>query len=124
MAYPTADYTVRAVVGRRADCEAAGTYDLVVVATKDALPGWSAEDADVRVRGGRVTVRLRPPGIYEGLAERMWDPEHGVVACRRHHGLMDSRLVRIHRSDLPERVERWAHTYALEWMVDRDYGAA
>jgi hypothetical protein len=41
------------------------------VATRDALPGWAAEDAEVTVRGGRVTVRVRPPGIYAALADRL-----------------------------------------------------
>lgn len=42
-----------------------------VGATREALPGWAADDAEVSVRGGRVTVRLRPPGLYAGLAERL-----------------------------------------------------
>lgn len=40
-------------------------------ATHDALPGWADGDAEVTVRGGRVTVRLRPPGMYEALADRL-----------------------------------------------------
>jgi hypothetical protein len=30
-------------------------------AARAALPGWAREDVSVAVRGGRVTVRLRPP---------------------------------------------------------------
>jgi len=40
-------------------------------ATRDALPGWAGEDARISVRGGRVTVRLWPPGVYEALSERL-----------------------------------------------------
>jgi hypothetical protein len=40
------------------------------VATRDALPGWG-EDARVTVRGGRVTVRLRPPSLDDALAEKL-----------------------------------------------------
>ena len=40
-------------------------------ATRDALPGWAEEDAEVIVRGGQVTVRLRPPGMYGALADRL-----------------------------------------------------
>jgi hypothetical protein len=40
-------------------------------ATREALPGWAAEDAEVTVTGGRVTVRLAPPALYEGIAERL-----------------------------------------------------
>ena len=40
-------------------------------ATHEALPGWAADDAQVTIGGGRVTVRLRPPSLYAGLAERL-----------------------------------------------------
>ena len=40
-------------------------------AARDALPGWADEDAEVRVAGGRVTVRLRPPSLSAGLAEHL-----------------------------------------------------
>lgn len=42
-----------------------------VGATRNALPGWAAEDAEVSVSGGRVTVRLRPPSLSRALAERL-----------------------------------------------------
>jgi hypothetical protein len=42
-----------------------------VGASRDALPGWAEDEAEIMVRGGRVTVRLRPPGIYRGLADRL-----------------------------------------------------
>lgn len=41
------------------------------VATREALPGWAAEDAEVTIRGGRVSVRLRPPGLSAALADRL-----------------------------------------------------
>lgn len=40
-------------------------------AVRDALPGWAGEAAEVEVRGGRVTVRLRPPSPLPGLAARL-----------------------------------------------------
>jgi len=40
-------------------------------ASRAALPGWAADEVDVSVRGGRVTVRLRPPAISGALAERL-----------------------------------------------------
>ncbi len=42
-----------------------------VRATREALPGWAADDAQVTVQGGRVTVRVRPPSLYPGLGERL-----------------------------------------------------
>jgi hypothetical protein len=42
-----------------------------VRATRDALPGWAAEDAEVSVAGGRVTVRLRPPALAPAIADRL-----------------------------------------------------
>ena len=40
-------------------------------AARDALPGWAKDDVDVSVRGGRVTVRLRPPSPFRGVADRL-----------------------------------------------------
>ncbi len=38
-------------------------------AARAALPGWAEDDVEVRVEGGRVTVRLRPPSPFRALAE-------------------------------------------------------
>jgi hypothetical protein len=46
----------------RADAEAS---------VRNALPGWSRAGASVRVEGGRVTVRLRPPSLMSALARRL-----------------------------------------------------
>ncbi|HEX7059554.1 MAG TPA: hypothetical protein VF176_06860 [Solirubrobacterales bacterium] len=40
-------------------------------AVRDALPGWAEDDVDVSVRGGRVTVRLRPPSPLRGIARHL-----------------------------------------------------
>ncbi len=40
-------------------------------AARDALPGWVRDDVDVSVRGGRVTVRLRPPSPFPVVADRL-----------------------------------------------------
>lgn len=40
-------------------------------ATREALPGWAADDAEVSVNGGRVTVRLRPPSLAAAIGERL-----------------------------------------------------
>lgn len=40
-------------------------------AARRALPGWAEEDADVSVRGGEVTVRLRPPSPLRPVAEHL-----------------------------------------------------
>ena len=37
-------------------------------AARDALPGWSRARARVRVAGGAVEVRLRPPALIPGVA--------------------------------------------------------
>jgi Flp pilus assembly protein TadG len=38
-------------------------------ATREALPGWAEEDAQVSVQGGRVTVRLLPPSLLGAVAD-------------------------------------------------------
>ncbi len=40
-------------------------------AVRDALPGWARDDVDVTVRGGAVTVRLRPPSPLGAIADRL-----------------------------------------------------
>jgi hypothetical protein len=40
-------------------------------AAREALPDWAEDDLDVSVRGGRVTVGLRPPSPLPALAERL-----------------------------------------------------
>jgi len=40
-------------------------------AVRDALPGWTDGRVAVDVRGGRVTVELRPPSPLRALSERL-----------------------------------------------------
>ena len=40
-------------------------------AAREALPGWARSRVDVRVRGRRVDVRLRPPALVPRLADRL-----------------------------------------------------
>lgn len=40
-------------------------------AARAAVPGWAADDVEVSVRGGEVTVRLQPPSPLPALAERL-----------------------------------------------------
>ncbi len=40
-------------------------------AVREAVPGWARDRMDVQVRGGRLTVRLRPPSPLRGLAQRL-----------------------------------------------------
>ena len=40
-------------------------------AARGAVPGWAEDDVSVSVRGGRVTVELRPPSPLQALAERL-----------------------------------------------------
>jgi hypothetical protein len=49
-------------------------------AARAALPGWAEDDVAVRVEGGRVSVRLRPPSPIAGLSERL--AVHSSAAAR------------------------------------------
>ncbi|MGE5281591.1 MAG: hypothetical protein ACM3N0_04575 [Chloroflexota bacterium] len=40
-------------------------------AAREAVPGWAKDDVSVSVRGGRVTVRLRPPSPIPALSRRL-----------------------------------------------------
>jgi hypothetical protein len=40
-------------------------------AARSALPGWAEGDVSVKVAGGEVSVRLRPPSPFGALADRL-----------------------------------------------------
>jgi len=42
-----------------------------VGAARAALPGWAEDEVDVSVRGGRITVRLRPPSPFRAIGEQL-----------------------------------------------------
>ncbi len=48
-------------------------------AVRDALPGWARDDVDVSVRGGSVTVRLRPPSPLPGIADHLSVTSHAAA---------------------------------------------
>jgi hypothetical protein len=41
------------------------------VAARAALPGWAEDEVEVSIRGGQVTVRLRPPSPLPAIADRL-----------------------------------------------------
>lgn len=38
---------------------------------REALPRWSRANTEVRVRGGRVEVRIEPPALLDVMANRL-----------------------------------------------------
>ncbi|HKZ12390.1 MAG TPA: hypothetical protein VJL81_00950 [Solirubrobacterales bacterium] len=40
-------------------------------AVRKALPGWADDNVSVSVRGGRVSVRLRPPSPFGSIADHL-----------------------------------------------------
>jgi len=40
-------------------------------AVERALPGWASKRVAVGEEGGRVTVRLRPPALFDGLGKAL-----------------------------------------------------
>jgi hypothetical protein len=40
-------------------------------AARAALPGWAEDDVAVKVAGGEVSVRLRPPSPFGAVADRL-----------------------------------------------------
>ncbi len=45
-------------------------------AARDAVPGWSTSRMAITVRGGDVTVRMRPPTLVPGLARLLESTVH------------------------------------------------
>jgi hypothetical protein len=48
-------------------------------AVRKALPGWAEDRVETEVDGGRVVVRLQPPALLDGLAERLEVESSGWV---------------------------------------------
>ncbi len=40
-------------------------------AALEALPGWARDQAEVSVRGGEVTLRLRPPSLLPSIGDAL-----------------------------------------------------
>ena len=40
-------------------------------AVREALPGWAEGSSEISVRGGEVTVRLRPPSPFSAIGDRL-----------------------------------------------------
>jgi hypothetical protein len=40
-------------------------------AAREALPGWARDDVEVSVRGGEVTLRLRPPSLLPAIGDAL-----------------------------------------------------
>ena len=48
-------------------------------AARAAVPDWAEDEVEVSVRGGNVTVRLRPPSPLPALADRLAVTSHAAV---------------------------------------------
>jgi hypothetical protein len=51
-------------------------------AARAALPGWSRARGQVSVKGGEVTVHLRPPALLPVLSKRLELRAHAAVEAR------------------------------------------
>ena len=51
-------------------------------AARQAVPGWSRAGLRVRVSGGRVEVRMRPPSALAALARKLEVEAHAAVRKR------------------------------------------
>lgn len=54
------------------------------------------------------------------LAAAVWDPRVTVPICRRHHGLLDGKTIRLAAGQYPRKMHEYAAEYALEWRSERD----
>lgn len=52
------------------------------VAARDALPGWAEDEIEISIRGGRVTVRLRPPSLLPAVADHLTVSSSAVARPR------------------------------------------
>ncbi len=52
------------------------------VAARDAVPDWAEDEVEVSIRGGQVTVRLRPPSPLPPIADRLTVTSSAAVRPR------------------------------------------
>jgi hypothetical protein len=69
---------------------------------------WRAQDA---------WPSVRPLGVL------LNDGRNGAPVCRRHHDMVEGRLIRIARAELPAEAEAFAKEIGLGWALDRTFGA-
>jgi hypothetical protein len=53
-----------------------------IAAAREAVPGWSRAGMRVRVAGGRIEVRMRPPSALAALARELEVHAHAAVRAR------------------------------------------
>jgi hypothetical protein len=49
------------------------------IAAEGSLPDWAVQRVEIAVRGGEVTVSLRPPSLISSLGERLAVTSHGYA---------------------------------------------
>lgn len=61
---------------------------------------------------------------YRRLPELLNDSRNGILACRRHHDLIERHLIVVRRGDLPSSVEEFAAGLGGRAVarLDRDFG--
>lgn len=52
-------------------------------AVEESLPAWAESRAEVAVRGGEVTVRLRPPALFAAVGDGLAVTSHGYARPAR-----------------------------------------
>lgn len=65
-----------------------------------------------------------PDGDLPTTAAVLMDVRNGVIVCRRHHDLLERRLVVPSRAELPEDAVEFAEEVGMGWSIDRDYPEA
>jgi hypothetical protein len=92
---------------------------------KDTYPHgvWTASGEPLDP--GRANMVLGPDDV-RALADLLTDPRNCVLNCRRHHGLMDRKLVVVRRADLPGSVEEFAAELGERAVarLERDFARA
>ena len=54
------------------------------------------------------------------IAAAVWDPRVTVPICRRHHTLLDQKVIRLTEDQYPPKMHEYAKQYALEYRGARD----
>jgi hypothetical protein len=76
----------------------------------------------VAVSKQRIKQKFHPDDDRRG--EALMDPRNGVPCCRRHHDLLERRLVVPTRAELPEDAVEFAGEIGMLGWVERDYPEA
>lgn len=81
----------------------------------DGLPDRAHLVPQARIRAAAASRGWSPSKTGDAI----WDRRCFVLACRHHHGLLDSKAIRLDPEQYPPSFHEWAEEYGFAWIDHR-----